>query len=212
MATTMARRLTRGGFPLHVPAQPSPARQAGPGISNARLAMVIFLAFEAMFFAALVGGFLVFRLRSVTWPPADLPQLPIAVTWANTAVLVASALTMARALRALRASHRAELERWLVVTAILGTLFLAVQGSEWVRLVRHGLTLSAGMYGATFYTLVGCHALHVLGAVVWLLIMMARTFHDRFAGRIRVPLELCGMYWFFVVALWGALFPLVYLL
>ena len=210
--TTMARRLTRGGFPLHVAGTTAPAHQSGAGISNARLAMLIFIGFESMFFAALVGAFLVYRLRSPTWPPADLPQLPIALTWANTAVLAASAVTMAWARAALRDGHRRELERWLIVTAILGTLFLAVQGSEWFRLVSHGLTLSTGMYGATFYTLIGCHGLHVLGAVLWLLVMMTLTFRSRFPGRIRVPLELCGMYWFFVVALWGALFPLVYLL
>lgn len=205
---TVARRLTRGGFPLHV----AETARTAPPLSNARLAMMIFIAFESMFFAALVGAFLVFRLRSPTWPPGDLPQLPIAVTWLNTLVLAASAFTMARARAALRDGRRRDLERLLVATASLGTLFLLVQGSEWVRLVRHGLTLSTGMYGATFYTLVGCHGLHVLGAVVWLLVMMARTFRSRFAGRIRVPLELCGMYWFFVVGLWGALFPLVYLL
>jgi heme/copper-type cytochrome/quinol oxidase subunit 3 len=165
-----------------------------------------------MFFAALVGGYLVFRLRSATWPPGDLPQLPIAITWANTFVLLTSAYTMTRARAALRASRRPDLERWMVATAVLGTLFLAVQGSEWVRLIRHGLTMSTSIYGATFYTLVGCHALHVLGAVIWLLVMMVRVFGERFAGRIRVPLELCGMYWLFVVFLWGALFPLVYLL
>ncbi len=212
MPATMARRLTRGGFPLRV-TETRPTEQRGAtAISNARLAMVIFLAFEAMFFAALVGAFLVFRLRSVTWPPADLPELPIAITFANTVVLAASAFTMALARGALRQNRHRDLERWLAATAVLGSLFLAVQGSEWVRLVQHGLTLSTGMYGATFYTLVGCHGLHVLGAVVWLLVMMGRTIGTRFPGRIRVPLELCGMYWFFVVGLWGALFPLVYLL
>jgi heme/copper-type cytochrome/quinol oxidase subunit 3 len=183
-----------------------------PAISNARLAMAIFLAFEAMFFAALIGAYLVFRLRSAVWPPGDLPSLPIGVTWANTAVLALSAVTMARAQRALHHGSRRNLERALVATAVLGTLFLAVQGSEWVRLVRHGLTIATGTYGATFYTLIGCHGLHVLVAVAWLLIVMARAQRNRFGGAIRVPLELCGMYWFFVVALWGALFPLVYLL
>jgi cytochrome c oxidase subunit III len=205
----MARRLTRGGFPLHVTTPPA---TRGTGISNARLAMMIFIAFEAMFFAALVGAFLVFRLRSQVWPPADLPRLPIALTAANTVVLFASVWTMIAARRALRAGDHARLERLLVATAILGTLFLAIQGSEWVRLVSHGLTLSAGTYGATFYTLIGCHGLHVLAAVVWLLIVLMQTTRSRFTGKVRVPLELCGMYWIFVVALWGALFPLVYLL
>lgn len=210
MAT--ARRVTRGGSVLQVPGTPLGAPPLASTLSNARLAMVIFLAFESMFFAALVAAYLVFRVRTVVWPPADLPRLPIAVTWANTGVLALSVYTMARARAALRSARRHDLERALIATAVLGTLFLAVQGSEWIRLVRHGLTLATGTYGATFYTLIGCHGLHVLAAVVWLLFVLARAQRSRFTGPVRVPLELCGMYWFFVVALWGALFPLVYLL
>ena len=174
--------------------------------------MAIFLAFESMFFAALIAAYLVFRLRTAIWPPADLPALPLAVTWINTAVLAASAYTMHRARVAQQAGHRDDVARDLLATGALGTLFLVVQGSEWVRLVGHGLTISTGMYGATFYTLIGCHGVHVLAAVAWLLIVLARAQRSRFAGGIRVPLELCSIYWFYVVGLWAALFPLVYLL
>ncbi|MBI3770191.1 MAG: heme-copper oxidase subunit III [Deltaproteobacteria bacterium] len=204
------RRLTRTGSVLRV--TDTGAHITASPISNARLAMVIFLAFESMFFAALIAAYLVFRLRSAIWPPSDLPQLPLAVTWMNTGVLAISAYTMRRARAAQRAGRRDELARSLVATAALGSLFLAVQGSEWARLVGHGLTLSTGMYGATFYTLIGCHGLHVLAAVVWLLVVLARAQRSRFAAPVRVPLELCAIYWFYVVGLWAALFPLVYLL
>lgn len=206
------RRVTRAGHVLHVAAGDEAVAPAISALDNARLAMMVFLAFETMFFAALVGAFLVFRLRSTIWPPGDLPRLPIAITWANTGVLVLSACTMVRARTALRDGRRGDLERLLGITAVLGAVFLAVQGSEWIRLVRHGLTLSTGVYGSTFYTLIGCHGLHVLVAVLWLLWVMARAQRSRFGGLIRVPLELCGMYWLFVVGLWAALFPLVYLL
>jgi heme/copper-type cytochrome/quinol oxidase subunit 3 len=207
------RRVTPSGSVLHLTdTDVSEVTRTAPAISNARLAMVVFLAFETMFFAALVGMFLVFRLSARAWPPADLPQLPIALTWVNTAVLFASAVAMARAIRALRRGDRRALERGLATAAVLGTLFLAVQGSEWVRLIGHGLTLSAGMYGATFYTLIGCHGVHVLGAVVWLVGLLIVAHRREFTRGLRVPLELCSMYWFFVVGLWAALFPLVYLL
>jgi heme/copper-type cytochrome/quinol oxidase subunit 3 len=204
------RRLTRTGSALRV--TDGGARVMASAISNTRLAMVIFLAFESMFFAALIAAYLVSRLRTTTWPPHDLPELPLVVTWMNTGVLALSAYTMHRARVAQRTGRRQDLARNLVATGILGTLFLAVQGSEWVRLVRHGLTLSAGMYGATFYTLIGCHGLHVLAAVAWLLVVLALAQRSRFAAPVRVPLDLCGIYWFYVVGLWAVLFPLVYLL
>jgi heme/copper-type cytochrome/quinol oxidase subunit 3 len=174
--------------------------------------MLMFLAFETMFFGGLVGAFLVFRLASPSWPPPGEPYLPIAVTWVNTGVLLWSGLTMRRAHRAIREGSRARLIRGLGLTAILGTVFLAVQGSEWVRLVRFGLTLRSGTYGATFYTLIGCHGLHVLGAVVWLLLVLLLAGRGRFSAERHVAVQLCTIYWMFVVGLWLVLFPLVYLM
>jgi cytochrome c oxidase subunit 3 len=182
-----------------------------PVISNARLGMLVFLAFETMFFGGLLGAFLVFRLSSVRWPPPGQPYLPGAITWINTGILLASSYTMGRALRAIRAGDHSGLLHGLGITALLGTIFLAVQGTEWVRLVRFGLTLSSGIYGSTFYTLIGCHGLHVLGAVAWLLINLLQAIGGRFTARDHVGVQLCGMYWYFVVSLWPVLFGLVYL-
>lgn len=193
------------------PHPPSPGPEAEPPVSNARLGMLVFLAFEAMFFAGLIGAFLVYRLGSQVWPPMGQPRLPLAVTWANTLTLLFSGVTMRSALRAIQVGDREGLRTGLSRTALLGTIFLLVQGSEWLRLIRHGLTLSAGIYGATFYTLIGCHGLHVLGAVIWLLIARLTSRGDQFLVRRRTVVELCGMYWYFVVGLWPVLFTLVYL-
>ena len=194
------------------PLPPSLGPVAGPVVANARLGMVVFLAFEAMFFVGLIGAFLVFRLGSPLWPPVGQPRLPLLVTWVNTLTLLFSGYTMRSALRANRAGDGQGLTAALSGTALLGTIFLVVQGSEWIRLIQHGLTLSAGIYGATFYTLIGCHGVHVLGALIWLLIVRLRSLGNRFSGRNQMGVELCGMYWYFVVALWPILFMLVYLL
>ena len=193
------------------PLPSSPDPRNGPPVSNARLGMLIFLAFEGMFFAGLIGAFLVYRLGSQFWPPVGQPRLPILVTWANTAILLFSSYTMRDALRAMRMGDRDGLTTGLSWTALLGTTFLIVQGSEWLRLIRHGLTLSAGIYGATFYTVIGCHGLHVLGAVIWLLIARFGSRDTWCSARRQVGVELCGMYWYFVVGLWPVLFALVYL-
>jgi heme/copper-type cytochrome/quinol oxidase subunit 3 len=172
--------------------------------------MVVFLAFEGMFFAGLIGAFLIYRLGSQFWPPIGQPRLPIPLTLANTAILLLSAYTMRNALGAMRRGNHDGLKAGLSVTASLGATFLMVQGVEWIRLIGHGLTLSAGIYGSTFYTLIGCHALHVLGAVLWLLVVRFTPSGRRLSPRRHVAVELCGMYWYFVVALWPVLFALVY--
>jgi heme/copper-type cytochrome/quinol oxidase subunit 3 len=181
-----------------------------PPVSNTRLAMVIVIAGESMLFAGLIGTFLVFRL-SRPWPPPDLPRLPLLVTGLNTLVLLGSLTPMTRALRAVRRDDIHGLGRALLQTAFLGMLFLAVQGSEWTRLVHHGLTLASSMYGATFYVLIGCHAVHVLTAVCWLVVTALLARRGRFTAARHAALEMCAIYWYFVCGLWAVLFPLVYL-
>ena len=183
----------------------------GASLSNARLGMLIFLGAETMFFAGLLGAFIVYRVANETWPPMSMPRLPVEVTGINTLILLYSASTMWRANRAIRLGQQQALRRMLRNTAVLGVIFLTVQGSEWVKLIRDGLTLSSGVYGATFYTLIGCHGLHVLGAVVWLCSVWLRATHQRYTATRRTGVVLCGMYWSYVVGLWPLLYWLVYL-
>ncbi len=179
-------------------------------VSNARLGLLVLLAAETMLFMGLVGAYIVFRTASASWPPAGLPQLPLLVTWLNTVVLLGSGYTMHLAREAARVGDRYTLIRRLVLTAALGVIFLVVQGSEWARLVHYGLTISSGTYGASFYTLIGLHGAHVLGAVVWLVgVSIAARVGHRLASYAAV--DVCAMYWTYVVGLWVALFALVYL-
>ena len=182
------------------------------GLDNLRLALLFFMGAEVMFFAALVSALFVLRVGLGAWPPPLEPRLPIAVTAANSVVLIGSSVSMVAALRALRRRDRGRFVRMLVTTAALGALFLTVQGYEWIQLIGFGLTLSSSVYGATFYTLIGLHGLHVAGALVWLLATTVRATRARFAdGRI-TPVQACAMYWHFVVGLWPVLFVAVYLL
>ena len=183
----------------------------GTSLSNARLGMLIFLGAETMFFAGLIGAFLVYRVANETWPPMSMPRLPVEVTGINTLILLYSAATMWRANRAIRLGQQQALRRMLLYTAVLGMVFLTVQGYEWVKLIGYGLTLSSGVYGATFYTLIGCHGLHVFGAVVWLCSVWLRATHQRYTATRRTGVVLCGMYWLYVVGLWPVLYGLVYL-
>jgi heme/copper-type cytochrome/quinol oxidase subunit 3 len=181
-----------------------------PGLENARLATMFFIGAEVMFFAGLISSYFVLRLGAAQWPPPLQPRLPVLITGLNTIVLLASSLAMVRALRD-REDH-ARLVRGLAVVGSLGMVFLLVQGYEWVRLVGYGLTVTSGAYGVTFYTLIGVHGLHVLGALAWLTIMFAGVRRGRFVEPPAAGLRACGMYWHFVVALWPVLYVAVYLL
>jgi len=194
----MARRLTP------VPAAPEPA------VSNTRLAIIIVITAETMLFTGLIGMYLVFRLSAPEWPPPDLPRLPATVAALNTLVLFASLVPLTRALTAVRRGDEVG-RRGVHVAAALGTVFLAVQGAEWVRLLRHGLTPGSSNYGGAFYLLLGCHAVHVLVAVTWLAAVAVLAERGYFSARRYAGFEMSTIYWYFVCGLWAFLFPLVYL-
>lgn len=195
-----------GGMPPSPPVRPN-----APVGANAWLAVLIFLGAEAMFFAGLIGAYIVFRLGSPVWPPPFQPRLPTGVTGVNTVILVISAVTMRLGLRAMAVGNRGQLSRLLSLTALCGAIFLTIQGFEWIRLIHFGLTVSSSVYGSLFYTLIGFHGLHVLGALVWLLIVFALASKGYFTREQHVGLQTCAMYWTFVVALWPVLYGLVYL-
>ncbi len=193
------------------PPSPPPSTPTAPAVSNARLGLLVFLGAEAMFFVALIGAFLVFRLGSEVWPPTAQPRLPVAVTGINTVILLFSGLTGHLALRAVRDGNSRGLVQWILTTVGLGTLFLSIQGYEWIRLVHFGLTVSSGIYGTTFYTLIGFHGLHVFADVIWLMVVLLQSKRGRFTSQSHAGVETCSMYWTFVVGLWPLLYGLVYL-
>jgi len=205
--TERKQRAFGGGEPPAPPVRPNVAIA-----SNAWVAIVVFLAAEAMFFAGLIGAYIVFRASAAIWPPPFQPRLPIGVTGVNTLILIASAVTMRLAVKAVFAADRKRLIHFLGLTAILGGSFLAVQGYEWIRLIHFGLTLSSSVYGGLFYTLIGFHGLHVIGALIWLLIVFVLAKRGQFSKERHVGLQTCGLYWTFVVGLWPILYGLVYLL
>ena len=202
---TVARRPGFGG------GEPPPVRPNAQVGSNAWLAILMMLGAEAMFFAGLMGAYIVFRIGSTVWPPPFQPRLPIAVTGVNTLILLASAVTMKLALRANRDGDPSGLVRMLSWTALLGTIFLAIQGFEWIRLLHFGLTVSSSVYGGMFYTLIGFHAAHVFGALIWLVSVWVRARQGKYTKQHYVGLQTCSMYWVFVVSLWPVLYGLVYL-
>lgn len=187
-------------------------RRGRPFLDNAVLATIFVIGGEIMFFAGLVFSFWVVRLAAPIWPPPLQPRLPIGVTAVNTGILLASSGALIAAVRARGRGHRREFVSLLAVTAGLGSLFLAVQGYEWFRLIGFGLTLGSGAYGGSFYTLIGAHALHVVAALGWLGFMLALARRGRFMTPRAPAVTACAMYWHFVVALWPVLYVTVYLL
>ena len=182
-------------------------------IPNHRLGMLIFLVAEAMLFTGLLGSALVLRAGAPMWPPPGQPVLPIWAGGLNLLLLSGGSLGMIRAMRGVRlASHR-KLVSGIGITLLCGAGFLGVMGLEWARMIGEGLrTTSTGSYGPLFYTLTGCHALHVLAVMIWVGVLLALALQDRFSPAHHEPVEMAGMFWHFVAVAWVFLFVVLYLL
>lgn len=191
-------------------APPAKKSQEVSPLSRARLGMILFIGSEAMLFAGLLAVYVSLRFGSQHWPPAHL-YLPIKVTWINTGFLFFSCYTMWRAQEAGRVSNQGQLVFFLTLTGLFGVLFLGIQGYEWLQILHEGVMTKARIYGSTFYLLIGCHALHVFGAVAWLCLVIRWAKHGHLLFANFIWAELCGLYWYFVGAVWALLFPLVYL-
>ncbi len=205
MSVESTLRTQPSGFPH------AGSRDHGFTGSRSYIALLLFIATEAMFFAGLISAFLVFRNSMIEWPPPGQPRLPMRVTAMNTLALLFSALTMHLATISARRQDPLPMRRWLLTTLVCGSLFLLGQGSEWAQLIRHGLTLTSSVYGAIFYAVIGTHALHVFAAVVVLAVVIVKALRGAYSPQNREGLALCRVYWFFVVGLWPVLYTLVYL-
>jgi cytochrome c oxidase subunit 3 len=158
---------------------------------------------------------------TASWPLMDTPDPSIGGPWEvvnpwklpliNTLILVTSSVTLTIAHHALKAGDRPRLRQWLIVTLLLGLVFLVVQGVEYVEAWNHlGLTLQAGIYGSTFFMLTGFHGLHVtIGAIV-LAVLLIRVLKGHFSADNHFAFEAGAWYWHFVDVVWIGLFLFVY--
>lgn len=187
----------------------SPALAAGKRLPNSVLGMIIFIAAEIMFFAALMSAHTIARATALggVWPPPGQPRLPVERTAFHTAILLLSGILLVIA--NLRARTSDEKARPFVGGAIAtGVAFVMLQGVEWVALLRDGLTIRSSPEGAFFYLIVGAHALH---AVIAILALAAIYFPMRRGTLSPSRFAATQLFWYFVVLLWPVIYLRVYL-
>ncbi len=172
------------------------------------LGMWVFLATLTVLFVASIVGYLVVRLRATDWPPPGMPRLPAGL-WFATVVLLAGSVTIHQSLRAIRNDDRAASTRWLAATTALALIFLALQGWNWWGLIRLQLTAASNLYAFTFFMLTGLHAAHVVGGVVLLTIVLARSLRGRYGREEYSGITYAAMYWHFLDAIWVVLFAVM---
>jgi cytochrome c oxidase subunit 3 len=157
-----------------------------------------------MMFAGLTSAYIVKRSQA-SWLMLEIPV----IFWYSTAAILASSITVQLSLKALKAREMVAYKRWLMITAVLGVLFLVLQivgfkqfGANDIRLIGAGSNASYSFLLA----ISGLHGLHVLGGVIALVVIAIQALRVATRSYNTVPLEVAATYWHFVDALWIYLF------
>jgi cytochrome c oxidase subunit 3 len=128
----------------------------------------------------------------------------------NTAILLASGVTITIAHHMLRHGRRVALAIWLAATFVLGWWFVAMQAYEYGEAYTEGFRLDSGIYGGTFYMLTGFHGLHVTLGSIMLVVIWLRVLRGHFTPQRHFAFEAVAWYWHFVDVVWLGLFFFVY--
>jgi len=173
-----------------------------------RVGMICLIVAESSLFAVFVVAYLFYIGKSLNGPyPKDVLELPIF----NTVCLLASSVTIAVALRALRTGATRRSGVWFLVTVVLGAVFLAGTAREWYRLIVGQPTIGTNLFGTTFYSLVGLHASHVIVGLVILSLLCVFSFSGALRRGDVERAEIASWYWHFVDGVWIVVFTVVYL-
>ncbi|MBV8841539.1 MAG: heme-copper oxidase subunit III [Bryobacterales bacterium] len=177
---------------------------------TAKLAVAVFIASEAVFFAFLIIAYIYYSGATVTGPNAA-NSLDPARTLVFTVCLLASSGTMWMAERRLASAQATAFRVWLGATILLGTAFMAGQALEYAGLISRTVVPERNLFAATFFTLTGFHGFHVVCGLVALIALFIMAFVRSF-GRSEISgVAAISMYWHFVDAVWIFIFSLIYL-
>jgi cytochrome c oxidase subunit 3 len=151
------------------------------------------------FFTSLIIAYYWRSRRPPYWDPIQLPG----TLWVSTAVILASSGTFEAARRLFRKGQWRIASRLLVITGCLGMAFLASQITAWRQLVDQGAYLSQNPHSSFFYLFTGLHALHLVGGLVVLFVVILGR------SKRRELVDVSANYWHFLGVLWLILFAVL---
>jgi heme/copper-type cytochrome/quinol oxidase subunit 3 len=175
-----------------------------------KLMMKLVVGTEAMFFLALIMAFVYFSF-SPGFKAHQLMNLDIQTTGLFSLLLFSSSFTYWRAETNYKAGDIKRLKFWLLLTLVLGAVFLLGQGMEYLKLLNNQVSISSSMFGTSFFTLTGFHGLHVFVGLIVISILTLLTFLGDYSKNTKSTLfSSVGIYWHFVDIVWLVVFLIVY--
>ena len=171
----------------------------------------IFLLSDIVMFSAFFATYAVLSGNTAGGPSGkdlfDLTNVAI-----ETACLLASSFTCGIASIAASRHQTLLFQAAMAVTFVLGAIFIYLEVKEFADLIARGAGPQRSAFLSAFFTLVGCHGLHVTCGLLWLLTMMAQVFAKGFRADIMRRVLCFSLFWHALDIIWVALFSVVYLL
>ncbi|MEO8126444.1 MAG: cytochrome c oxidase subunit 3 family protein [Bryobacteraceae bacterium] len=189
------------------------------------LGMWVFLVTEVLFFGGMFGAYTVYRNLYPDAFASTSHFMNVTIGAVNTAVLIFSSFTMVLAVRAAQLGQKKALVIFLILTLILGCVFLGFKYMEYhEKWVDHhvpgpGFQYEDSRYAHNaqilfflYFAMTGMHAVHMIVGAGLLIVLIVMASRNRFSSAWYTPVEMIGLYWHFVDVVWIFLFPLLYLI
>jgi heme/copper-type cytochrome/quinol oxidase subunit 3 len=189
---------------------PSGASESHPLLhEKIRLAVLLFLVSEFVFFVFLIVAYIYSRPSEISGPTAQSSLVPWK-TGIYTVVLLSSSATIYLAERALDKSRR-RFAMWMSTTILLGAIFLFGEMREYSGLLQRDISISRNLFGSTYFTLTGFHAIHVTLGLLMLLTILGLVMSGKLGQKRHTAFRAVSYYWHFVDIVWIMVFSVVYL-
>lgn len=178
--------------------------------ATAKLGLGAFLVVASSLFALLVSAYSM-RMAMADWRALPMP----AVLWFSTGLLVLASLALHTAVVAARCDELGHLRSSLLAAGACSLLFLAAQVAAWRELAAAGYFTAANPASAFFYLVTAIHGAHLLGGLVALgrtsaaAFAVGRDIAPKAMGGLTLSVELCAIYWHFLLLVWLVLFSLL---
>ncbi|MBS1951309.1 MAG: Alternative cytochrome c oxidase polypeptide CoxO [Cytophagales bacterium] len=166
-----------------------------------KFGMWLLLVTVMMMFMSVTSAYIV-RQAEGNWLYFELPVS----FYISSVIIVVSSIFMQMAYGSAKQNELGKVKKLISFTAILGLAFLVVQFIGWRQLVQANVYLVGNPSGSFLYIITGLHALHLLSAIIFLLIMLAAAFKDKISSGNMTKMEMCTTYWHFLGGLWLYLF------
>jgi cytochrome o ubiquinol oxidase subunit III len=189
------------------------AGEAGPAAKRIVVAygFWIFLLSDIVMFSSLFASYAVL-VRATAGGPTGAQlfnQVSVAI---ETACLLVSSYTCGLMALAINARRPLGTYGAAATTFVLGAAFLALELNEFAGMIARGATPQRSAFLSAFFTLVGCHGLHVAAGLIWLMVMMAQVAIQGFRAAVQRRLFCFSLFWHALDIIWVGLFTVVYLM